>query len=790
MSPTWSRVIPPVCRVADDDIEMGRTAPTASSRSCWVTRGCSSTVSVPPDVRRPSGRARRAAPQAQAARPRPRGGRRRGRRRRSRACARRPPCRSTPSAAGRRSAGAAAARCGPAGRAAAGPARGRRDRARAGGGRPTRVPRWWPPARGVGVATAARRASSTRVANGGGDTAGSSASTSVTSRTTGGRHGRCRGAVSTSSCTRADAAAASSAATPGAASSTQRASTAAAALRANVALPTPSGPTTSTPRRADPPRLTSSSGRRKVSSSHSTRRRAASMCPTSSSMSRTGTSGSATSSPDTVASEGRSCRCRTATRLRNRLAPRAVGPTGGRRARARGLRAGATRRCCRRGLALLRPRCRMATLRQPPLSVALPTDHRRGHHRHRPGRLGRRDGQQLGRPRAPHRGREATAGRGDVELRRRLDVLRQQRHCVPAGHDLPQQREPRRLRVQRRPRQTRAGQPDPASGVDPGGRDGDRRPVGEARVRQRHVVHRRLPGRRARRRGSGQRGRDAGAGEGHRVPGVQPERVEDLGMQPDYSPAGVTGGGGEPGDQGDGGVEHRATLVNSRFGQSPHLRRAMPSAGTAPSSASPQTQPPAAGVGAAPDGPVRRAPVRPAGARDARGQPRRLVRPEHRPGHCPRSARHPTAQRRTQAEPPGRTGSPGNRPTLPGGHVPRFGVPLRATRTGRSCTAAPAGSRPRSRSSAGTAPRSAARTPARPARACGATSRGGTRAVLSETVGSRLTISPAANSAQSPTVSGADHQPSPSCSHSSSGSPPTSAAAGAGTPTKNSLANG
>ena len=57
-------------------------------------------------------------------------------------------------------------------------------------------------------------------------------------------------------------------------------------------------------------------------------------------------------------------------------------------------------------------------------------------------------------------------------------------------------------------------------------------------------------------------------------------------------------------------------------------------------------------------------------------------------------------------------------------------------------------------------------------------------------VGSLLTISRAANSAHNPTVSGADHQPSPICSHSSSGRPPTSAAAGAGTPTKNSLANG
>ena len=33
MSPTWSNVMPPVCRVSDDDMEIGRTEPTASSRS-------------------------------------------------------------------------------------------------------------------------------------------------------------------------------------------------------------------------------------------------------------------------------------------------------------------------------------------------------------------------------------------------------------------------------------------------------------------------------------------------------------------------------------------------------------------------------------------------------------------------------------------------------------------------------------------------------------------------------------------------------------------------------------
>ena len=53
MSPTWSRVIPPVCRLADDDIEMGRTAPTASIRSCWVTRAAPRRCRCPRDDARP-----------------------------------------------------------------------------------------------------------------------------------------------------------------------------------------------------------------------------------------------------------------------------------------------------------------------------------------------------------------------------------------------------------------------------------------------------------------------------------------------------------------------------------------------------------------------------------------------------------------------------------------------------------------------------------------------------------------------------------------------------------------
>src|SRR6185312_6255895 len=62
------------------------------------------------------------------------------------------------------------------------------------------------------------------------------------------------------------------------------------------------------------------------------------------------------------------------------------------------------------------------------------------------------------------------------------------------------------------------------------------------------------------RRGSGDSGGDAGAGERDGVPRVQPEVVEDLGVQPDHAAAGVTGGRGEPSDERHGGVEHVATL--------------------------------------------------------------------------------------------------------------------------------------------------------------------------------------------------------------------------------------
>src|SRR5690606_13059039 len=140
-------------------------------------------------------------------------------------------------------------------------------------------------------------ASSATVASGGGELAGSSPSTSVTTRTV---RPPVR-ALPMISCSRCDAVPASSAAIPGPDSSTVFAPTAAAALRASVSLPTPSGPMRRTPRRGVPPRRVSRSGRSNVSSSHSTSLRAAPVLPTSSSI---GGGAGSVGSPEVAAGGG------------------------------------------------------------------------------------------------------------------------------------------------------------------------------------------------------------------------------------------------------------------------------------------------------------------------------------------------------------------------------------------------------------------------------------------------------------------------------------------------------
>ena len=182
-------------------------------------------------------------------------------------------------------------------------------------------------------------------------------------------------------------------------------------------------------------------------------------------------------------------------------------------------------------------------------------------------------------------------------------------------------------------------------------------------------------------------------------------------------------------------------------------------------SAPPQPQAPPPAGGAARGGAVRRGP--------GRGGARRLVRSEDRARHVPRTPRDPAPQRRPQAQPPRRPRRPRHGPPLPGRHVPRLGVPLEpleAVDRERQEQQVADGDRASSR---GRARRRAARTPARPAPARAGRGASGPAPSSARCVGSRLTISSAANSAHNPTVSGADHQPSPNCSHSSSGRPPT-----------------
>ncbi len=143
--------------------------------------------------------------------------------------------------------------------------------------------------------SASRIRSTSTVATGGGVVAGSSASTSVTSRTAGvpapeavspGAAALSTAAVppvaaalSTAAVNRDAAASGSSAANPGASTSTTGTRRAWATERTSVALPTPSGPDTSTPRRREVPSVARRSGRSKANSNHSPSLRAADSAP-------------------------------------------------------------------------------------------------------------------------------------------------------------------------------------------------------------------------------------------------------------------------------------------------------------------------------------------------------------------------------------------------------------------------------------------------------------------------------------------------------------------------------
>ena len=156
---------------------------------------------------------------ARPARPPP-GAPRPGRRPRTREPARPPPAGRPRRPAAPRPAAGAAARSGPARRAAAAAARGPPGPAARSRGSTDSGAAEVATSASPGVFTAARNASSTRVASGGGSAAGSSASTSVTTSTVRcpDRAAACAAVIT--SCTRCAAAAASSAATPGATSST------------------------------------------------------------------------------------------------------------------------------------------------------------------------------------------------------------------------------------------------------------------------------------------------------------------------------------------------------------------------------------------------------------------------------------------------------------------------------------------------------------------------------------------------------------------------------------------
>ena len=555
--------------------------------------------------------------------------------------------------------------------------------------------------------------------------AGSSASTSVTISTVRVPAFAAVRAAPTTSCTRCDAAAASSAATPGAASSTGSASTAAAVLRARVTLPTPSGPVTSTPSRAEPPSRTNSSGRSKVSSSHSTSRRAASVLPTRSS---TASAGSEVATPvaTTAAPSG------VATRRPGR-APAPAATTIG---------AGATA---------------VGDAGSPVTAPPSQPTHGAGADGHGAHRLDGRHGEQLGGPRAAQCAGHALARRGHVQPGRGLDVLGQQRDGVPAGQHLAEQCEPDRLRRQCGPGEPRTGEQHPPRRLHVRRGHHDRGAVGQPGVGQRDVVECGLPRRALG--GRHERGGHPGPGERDRVPGMQAERVEDLGVQPDDAAPSVPGGRREPRDEGDRG-SHTSHAIGPWGAGSDAASCARGSVAAGAGAAQPQPQPAPlrqrrrARGAAVPGVP---APSVPALDISPLSAPRRLVaEPPHGARHRAGPRRRPGGAAATAA----RAGAPSAPPwprraaPAPARSTPRDAG--RASGSGTRCTGSARGSRRRRSRGRGTASvisTAAAEADQHQQRRDEAA--GGTRTVLNDSVGSRLTISPATSSAHSPTSSGA-----------------------------------
>ena len=290
----------------------------------------------------------------------------------------------------------------------------------------------------------------------------------------------------------------------------------------------------------------------------------------------------------------------------------------------------------------------------------------------------------------------------------------------------------------------------------------------------------------------GERGGHAGAGQRHRVPRPQAQRVEHLGVQPDDAAPGVGGGGGEPGDERD----RRESRPNASA-----PRRAATPAGTADRDRSHAASAADASRGRSSRGRLRRGgragrlralPGRGRRRRGGRrGAGRVVAEAPHRAGHGAAPARDPPPQRRPQPQPPRRARRARHRPPLPRRHVPGLGVPGQPAVAVHRVRDGAAGRRRRPRPSPrnGTVISTAAASPT--STSSGATSRGGTRTVFSDSVGSRLTISAATTTVHTATSSGADHQPRPEVQRQrTAAGRATSAAAGAGTPTKNSLAYG
>lgn len=172
------------------------------------------------------------------------------------------------------------------------------------------------------------------------------------------------------------------------------------------------------------------------------------------------------------------------------------------------------------------------------------------------------DPQQRAGPGIADPGRQAASGHLDQAARRGVGqhVLGQQRHVVPGGDHLAQQRQPEHLRGDhrddlRRPGEQHPGRRDGRSGANP-----HLAAVAYAEVAQHQVVG----VQQGAARGRLGRGDDPGghppAGQPDRIARPQAQRGEHLGVQPDDAAPGVQCGRPQARGQGQLGFAHRPTL--------------------------------------------------------------------------------------------------------------------------------------------------------------------------------------------------------------------------------------